>query len=109
VVNEGASGGASTFTEQVAVLPPSTVVTVMVAVPPATAVTVPPLTVATSMSLLDQVMDLFVALAGRTVAVSVSLSPTVSVRDDVFNTTPLTDVSSSAPLIMSIAALALIW
>ena len=54
-------------TMQVSVYPPSTVVTVMVAVPGATPVTIPLLTVATLLLLVDQVTALLVASEGRTV------------------------------------------
>ena len=54
-------------TVQVSVYPPSTVVTVMVAVPGATPVTIPLLTVATLLLLVDQVTALLVASEGRTV------------------------------------------
>lgn len=65
-----------TVTEQVAVKLPSSVVTVMVAVPAATAVTLPVLsTVATLVSLEDQVTFLLVALAGFTVATRVAVAP----------------------------------
>lgn len=68
-----------TVTTQVAVLPPSVVVTVMFAVPAATAVIMPSATVAMFSSSLDQVTLLSVAVSGLTVAVSVAVSPTVSV------------------------------
>ena len=59
-------------TAQVAVLPPSAVVTVIVEIPAATAVTTPLLlTVATPVLLDDQLTDWFVAFEGDTVAVSV--------------------------------------
>ena len=70
---------AFTVTWQVAVLPPSSVVTVIVAVPALRAVTCPLLTVATDSSELFQLTFLFVALAGYTVAVKVSLSPSFRV------------------------------
>ena len=70
---------AFTVTWQVAVLPPSSVVTVIVAVPALRAVTCPLLTVATDSSELFQLTFLFVALAGYTVAVNVWLSPSVRV------------------------------
>ena len=61
---------------QVAVFPPSLVVTVMVASPAFMAFTFPlSLTPATSGALLVQVMDLSVALDGVTVAVRVVVSP----------------------------------
>jgi hypothetical protein len=68
-----------TVTVQVAEKPPSTVVTVIIAVPEATAVTVPfnPLadTVATAVLLLLHVTFLLVALEGKTVAVNASVLP----------------------------------
>ena len=65
-----------TVTAQVPVTPlPSLAVAVMVAVPAATAVTTPSATVATLASLVVHVTVLSVALAGRTVGVSVSVSP----------------------------------
>ena len=60
---------------QLAVNPPSAVVTVMVAVPAPTPVTTPAATVATAVLLEAQVSALFVALSGRTVAVKVSVNP----------------------------------
>jgi hypothetical protein len=69
-----------TVTAHVAVLLPSAVVAVIVAVPFDTALTVTespvPLTVAMALSLLVHVTFLFVAFDGWIVAVSVSLSPT---------------------------------
>jgi hypothetical protein len=63
--------GVVTVIAEVAVKPPSAVVTVIVAVPVATAVTRPvELTVATVVALLDQVRAVLVALAGVSVAVS---------------------------------------
>ena len=71
-----------TVTEQVAVLPPSVVVTVIVAVPAFFADTTPEEdTVATVVLLDNQVTDLSVALDGLTVAVNVCVSPSVIVRD----------------------------
>lgn len=70
---------------------PSSVVTVIVAVPADSAVINPLLfTVATSVSLLINVTALFVAFAGDTVAVIVSLSPTLSDVEFLFNVTPVT-------------------
>ena len=61
-------------------MPPSVVVTVIVAVPAAFAVTTPEdETAATEVLLEDQVTDLSVALDGVTVADSVWVSPTVIV------------------------------
>ena len=62
--------GMFTVTLQVAVLPPSAVFTVMLAVPLPTAVITPLFTVATAPLSLAHVTTLFVALDGATVAVS---------------------------------------
>jgi hypothetical protein len=62
----------------------------MVAVPAATAVTVPPDTVATEGALLLHVTFLFVALEGATVAVNVSELPTVRLVDVLLSVTPVT-------------------
>ena len=67
-----------TVTVQVAVLFPA--FAVIVAVPAATAVTLPPLTVAIFVLLLLHVTVLSVALLGLTVAVSVVLSPVFKER-----------------------------
>ncbi len=82
---------AITVTVHVAVLLPAWVVTVIIAVPTALPVTVPLLTVATLVLLLDQFTVLFVALLGVTVAVSVSVPPTEMLVDALFRLTPLTD------------------
>jgi len=80
-----------TVTLQAAVLPPSAVVTVIVAVPAATAVTTPLVdTVAIPGLPLLHVTLLFAALEGATVAVRVSVLPTVRMADDLFRVTPLT-------------------
>jgi hypothetical protein len=86
--------GDITLTSQEAVLPPSVVVTVIVAVPGPTAVTVPLLTVATLLLLDDQLTALFVALLGFTVAVRVPVEvpPMVRVRLVWFRLTLLTGV-----------------
>lgn len=63
-------------TVQVAFLALSAVVTVIVAVPATTPVTLPLVTVAFAASDVDQITALLVASAGATVAVSVSLAPT---------------------------------
>ena len=70
-----------TVTEQAAVLLPSTVVTVIVAVPAFFAVTTPlEDTVATFVLLDVQVTSLFDALEGETVATRFWVSPSVRVR-----------------------------
>ena len=75
---------------------PLVAVTVMVAVPAATAVTRPALlTVATEVLLLVHVTVLSVALSGATVAVSVSVPPTVRVVDSLLRLTPVTATSDS--------------
>ena len=75
---EGADAAAVTVTTQVAVLLPSVVVTVIVAVPTAFAVTRPDAdTVATVELLVVHVTALFVALLGATVAVSCIVALTV--------------------------------
>ena len=86
--------GISTVILQVALVLPSSVVTVMVAVPFATAVTTPLLlTLATEVLLLDHVTFLFVALSGKIVAVSVVVAPAlVSVAEDLLSATPITDI-----------------
>ena len=67
-----------TVTSHFVVFAPSSVVTVIAALPGATAVTSPVAeTVATFSSLDDQLAFLFVAFSGRTVAVRVALSPSV--------------------------------
>ena len=83
--------GAITVTVHVAVLLPSSVVTVIVAVPAAIAVTIPlSLTVATLGSLLLHVTALFVASEGVTVAVSCTVSPISSVFSVGSTLTPVT-------------------
>ena len=71
-----------TVTVQDAVLFPSSVVTVMVAVPAFSAVTLPLLTVATEVLSDFHVIFLLVAFAGDTVAVRVAESPTFRSKDD---------------------------
>jgi hypothetical protein len=80
-----------TVTKHVVVFPPSFVVTVIVAVPAALAVTKPEdETVATEVLLEDQVTDLSVAFEGVTVAVSVWVSPSVIESDVLLRLTPVT-------------------
>ena len=79
-----------TVTSHVSVNDPSVVVTVIVAVPSATAVTTPPTTVATLVSLLDQDMLLSVAFAGDTVAVNVVVSSTSRLTVSLSRDTPVT-------------------
>jgi hypothetical protein len=76
-------------------LEPSVAVARMVAVPSPTAVTLPVWeTVATDVSELDHVSDLFVALEGRTVAERLALAPTFSERVD---GETVTDVTLTSP------------
>jgi hypothetical protein len=80
-----------TVTAQVAVLEPSWVVTVIVAVPAALPVTKPDvLTVAIAVLLLVQVTVLFVAFAGATVAVSCVVPFTATETDVGLIVTPVT-------------------
>ena len=79
-----------TVTSQVAVLPPSSVLTMIVAFPAFKAITLPFDTDATVPLLDVQVTFLFVALSGLTVAVRVISSPSVRVVDDLSNVTPVT-------------------
>ena len=90
-----------TVTVQVSVNLPSSVSTLMLAVPAPTAVTRPfASTVATlSLSLL-QVTALLVALAGSTVAVRVSVLPTVSVVLVLFSNTRLTGTLVCSPIVI---------
>ena len=91
--------GSLTVTVQVALFP-LLVAAVTVAVPLPTAVTLPSATVATDCMELVHVTDLSVALLGKTVAVSVSLSPTSNVKEVLLNDTEVTSMicgSSSCP------------
>ena len=83
--------GTVTFTAHVAVLFSSAVLTVMIAVPAALAVITPDEDTVATLVLLDvHVTDLFVALDGDTVAVSVSVSPTARLRDVLLRETQVT-------------------
>ncbi len=75
---------------QLAILEPFIVVTVIVAVPSPTAVTVPLLTIATFVLLLVHLTFLSVASDGDTVAAKVCFSPSVSVILVLFSDTPMT-------------------
>ena len=86
-----------TVTAQVAVLPPSAVLTVMVAVPALTAVTLPVLsTVAMAVAELVQLTDLLAASDGVTVARSWSLVPSTRERVAGLTLTPVTCTSCSS-------------
>ena len=98
--------GVVTVTVQVAVLPPSLVLTVIVAVPAAFAVTTPEEeTVATDALLEDQVTDLSVAFEGVIVADKVWVSPTVMVIDVLFKLTPVTDTFAAVTVTVQVAVL----
>ena len=87
--------GSLTMTVHVAVLP-LLVVAAIVAVPLPIAVTVPFVTVATDRSELVHEIVLSVALLGKTVAVSVSLSPISKVKDVLLSDTEVTSITSDA-------------
>ena len=98
---------AFTVTEHVAVLKPSFVVTVIVVVPTALAVTTPEDdTVATDALLEDQVTDLSVAFDGVTVAVNAWVSPTVIVSDVLFKLIPVTGTVAAFTVTAHVAVLA---
>jgi hypothetical protein len=87
-----------TVTAQIAVLPWSAVVTVMVAVPAFTPVTRPASeTVATLVALLLHVTAAFVASDGATVALRVALAPTASLSAAVESVTPATVTEEVPP------------
>ena len=87
---------AATVTVQVASKLPSSVFTVMVAVPVDSGVTAPFTTVAIEVSLDDQVTFLLVALAGATVATRVPVAPpAVRSRVALSKVTPVTGTADS--------------
>lgn len=89
-----------TVTSQPAVCPPSTVVTVMVAVPSSTPVTVPVLsTVATVGLLLDHVTSGLVASSGATVAMSRRVSSAGREAEERLSTTRVTGTTSRVTVI----------
>ena len=77
-----------------AVLPPSSVDTLMITVPALTAVTLPSVTVATAVLLLLHITFLFVASSGVTVAVRVNSSPTSISATVLSRLTPVTAMTS---------------
>ena len=94
------------MTSQVSVLPPSCVVTVIVAVPTPIAVTSPfSSTVATPVLLLSQVTFLLLALSGFTVAVRVSLLPTVRVSALLFRVTFCTGTTAGLTVTSQVSVL----
>jgi len=97
---------AVTVTAQVAVLLPSVVVTVIVAVPAFTPVTFPAeLTVATAVSPDVHVTVWSDAVVGLTVAVSVSLDPAVRDSVDLFKETPVTETVAAVTVTVHVAVL----
>jgi len=88
-----------TVTLQVSVYVPSKVVTVMIALPAALAVTVPAeLTVAAVVFELFQETALFTASVGDTVGTSFSELPTVKEMASLFRVTPVTALSTGMPV-----------
>ena len=95
-----------TVTLQVAVLPPSSVVTVMVASPTFTAVTLPLASTVAISGLSDfHVTFWLVASSGRTVAVRVSLPPTRRLVSLLLSFTPVTLISLSLTVTLQVAVL----
>jgi hypothetical protein len=78
---------------------------VIVVLPAATALTVPPDTVATVGALVLHVTFLFVALDGATVAVNVSVPPTVRLVVVLFNVTPVTAIVAAFTVMAQVAVL----
>lgn len=82
-----------TVIEHVAVLPPSAVLTVIVAEPTLLAVIVPSEATKATSGLLDvHVTSLFVAFEGLTVAVRLEVSPLLIVREERLRDTPVTEM-----------------
>lgn len=82
-----------TVIEHVAVLPPSAVLTVIVAEPTLLAVIVPSEATEATSELLDvHVTSLFVAFEGLTVAVRLEVSPLLIVREERLRDTPVTEM-----------------
>ena len=91
---------------QVAVLLPSSVVTVIVVVPAFKAVTLPSTTVATDVLLLFHDTFLLVALSGLTVAVKVIVSPSVNEAVVLSNDTLVTGYTFATTVTLQVAVLA---
>ena len=88
-----AEGTSLTVTEQVAVLLPSAVLTVIVAEAAAWAVTIPPVETVATDGLLDaQETPLLVALLGDTEAYNLDVCPTVNDNDVGDTDTPVTEI-----------------
>ena len=100
-----ATVAASTVMEQVAVLPPSLVLTVMVALPGLPARTSPLSTATTAASLVVQVTVLSVASSGVTVAVRVAFSPDFRVSSVLSRLTPVTATSPLSTVTLQVAVL----
>ena len=95
---------ASTVTAHVAVLPPSLVFTVIVALPGVPAVTTPfSSTDATPASLVSHVTLLSPASSGVTVAVRVAVSPLVSVSSVLSRLTPVTATAFAFTVTVTVA------
>ena len=90
-------------TWQVAVLPPSSVVAVIVAVPSAIAVKTPLFTLTIFTLLLVHVTFLFVAFSGITVAVNVSVVPSFIVVEFLFRLIPVTGIDDASVVVSSSA------
>ena len=91
--------GSLTLNVHEAVLLPSVVVTVTVAVPAPTAVTTPLLTVTTLVSFELQLTDLSVAVSGVTVADNAYVSPVNISCEVAFKDTPVTAVDAAGGVI----------
>ena len=85
---------ALTVTLQVAVFPPSSVLTVMVTTPSFRAVTFPSVTVAIDRLLLLHITSLLSAFLGETVAINCTFSPSSSSTDSALSDTPETATGS---------------
>jgi DNA-binding XRE family transcriptional regulator len=95
-----------TVTVQNAVLPPSAVVTVIVAVPALTPVTTPPVDTVTTVGLsLIHVTFWFVALVGVIATKRVSVPPTKRLVDALFSDTPVTETVTLLTVTVQNAAL----
>jgi hypothetical protein len=98
--------GVVTVNVHVELLFPSTEATVITVVPAVLAVTNPEeLTVAMFVLPDDQVTAWLVALLGATVTVSVSVAPTFSESDVLFNDTPVTEITGFVTVIAQVAFL----
>ena len=95
---------AMTVTSHVAVFPPSFVLTVIVAVPGATAVTLPSAsTVATPLLDDDQLTEELVASEGLTMSVSCDVSPSVSNNEEFDRDTSVTGIAFIKTVTLQVA------